>query len=248
MTDPPDNTTGCHDAARQRFSELTQLISGLAHEMKNPLSTIGLNLRLLGEDIARYGDDEHQRLARRVERVQGETERVRQILEDFLRFAGKVELEPIPADLVEVVSQLCDFFGPQAESNRVVLRSSLPDQAVIVRMDVKLIKQALLNLMINATQAMPSGGELLLRVSDCDGQVMIEVIDTGPGIPPDVLEKIFQPYWTDKEGGSGLGLPTARRIICEHGGSMRVDSEPGKGTRMFITLPKDGPPTGGQGQ
>lgn len=233
---PPD-TQPPGRSSRELFDELTQIVGGLAHEMKNPLSTISLNLKLLGEDLGRFHDAEHERLSRRLGRVQEETERVQQILNDFLRYAGKFELACQTVDLCDVVGQLRDFFAPQAEAARVVFRTALPDGPLPCSLDPNLIKQALLNLLINAVQAMSDGGELLLRLTARDNQAVIEVTDTGSGIAPDVLENIFRPYWSSKEGGSGLGLPTARRIAREHGGTLTVESEPGKGTRFVLTLP-----------
>jgi signal transduction histidine kinase len=224
-------------SSRELFDELTQIVGGLAHEMKNPLSTISLNLKLLGEDLGRFHDAEHERLSRRLARVQEEADRVQQILNDFLRYAGKFELAVQPVDLCDVVGQLRDFFAPQADAARVVFRTALPDGPLPCRVDPNLIKQALLNLLINAVQAMAEGGELLLRLIARDDQAVIEVTDTGPGIEPAALENIFRPYWSSKQGGSGLGLPTARRIAREHGGTLTVESEPGKGTRFVLTLP-----------
>jgi signal transduction histidine kinase len=110
--------------------------------------------------------------------------------------------------------------------------------------DVRLIKQAVLNLMLNATQAMAEGGELLLRLGTDTGRAVLEVIDTGPGILPDVRKRIFDAYYSSRPGGSGLGLPTTRKILHQHGGDIQVDSQPGKGTRFIVTLPlSQEPPT-----
>jgi signal transduction histidine kinase len=222
---------------KERFIELGHLVGGLAHEVKNPLSTINVNLKLLAEDLSRHGDEEHRRLAARVDRVRAESARIREILDDFLRFAGKCELAPIDADLRELVEELLDFFAPQAEAANVVLRSSLPDGPLPARVDVNLLKQALLNLMINAVQAMGDGGELLVRLTSQRGRAVMEVIDTGPGIPPEVLPRVFDAYYSTKPGGSGLGLPTTNRIVREHGGEIVVESEVGKGTRFVLKLP-----------
>jgi len=231
MTTPEPNSA---------LAELSQIVGGLAHEIKNPLSTINLNLKLLGEDLERYRDEEHLRLARRLHRVQDEAERLRQILDDFLHYAGRHELSLAQVDLRDIISDLQDFFLPQAEASGVVLRTNLGDNPILCQLDANLFKQALLNLMINATQAMSDGGgELLIRLGTQgeNTNAQIEVIDTGPGIAPENLQNIFRAYWSSKTGGSGLGLPTARRIVREHGGMMNVESEPGKGTRFIITLP-----------
>ncbi len=221
----------------EHFAELGRLAGGLAHELRNPLSTININVRLLTEDLARHDDDVHRRWLRRLRSVQNETDRLKGILDDFLRFAGKYELTLVSTDLVGLIGELVDFFAPQAEAGGIVLRTALPAEPVPCRVDAKLLKQGILNLMLNAVQAMQTGGELLVKLSADKANAAIEVIDTGSGIPPDDLPKIFQVYYSTKTGGSGLGLPTTRRIVREHGGGIRVESEPGKGTRFVISLP-----------
>jgi len=222
---------------REHFAELGELAAGLAHEIKNPLSTINVNLKLLSEDLQRSPDETHARWLRRLASVQEETARLKGILDDFLQFAGKVELTAAIVDLRALVGELTDFFAPQAEAAGVVLRTAVPESPVPARVDGKLLKQAVLNLMLNAVQAMNRGGELLMRLSGGRSQAVLEVIDTGPGIAPEKLPKVFQVYFSTKPGGSGLGLPTTRRIIREHGGDIRVESALGKGTRFVITLP-----------
>jgi len=232
---------------RDHLVELGKLAGGLAHEIKNPLSTINVNLKLLSEDLQRYQDEDHGRCLRRLRNVQAEADRLRAILDDFLRYAGRYEMALSVQDVRALVGELADFFAPQAQANHVVLRTALSDAPVYCRVDANLIKQALLNLLINATQAMTRagadqaapdrGGELLIRVQASRGQAVIEVIDTGPGISPEVVERIWEVYFSTKKGGSGLGLPTTRRIIREHEGTIRVESEIGRGTRFVITLP-----------
>ncbi|MCD6364317.1 MAG: two-component sensor histidine kinase [Planctomycetes bacterium] len=221
----------------EHLVELGQLAGGLAHEIKNPLSTINVNLQLLSEDIDRFRDDEHRRWLLRLRNVQDEVDRVKGILADFLRYAGKWELTLETVDLRHLMAELTDFFAPQAEAAGVVIRTTHPDSPVCCRVDPHLLKQALLNLMINAVSAIDSGGELILKLSADRNEAMIEVIDTGEGIDEDKLPKIFQVYYSTKKGGSGLGLPTTRRIIREHGGTIIVESEVGTGTRFTIRLP-----------
>lgn len=220
----------------ERLAELGTLTAGLAHEIKNPLSTIQLNLQLLQEDLPAEsigGSRVHSRLRT----VRQEASRLREILDDFLKYAGNLTLEREVADVNALVEELNDFFAPQAAASKVRLRfvsSGVPLQASL---DPKLIKQALLNLMLNATQAMSGGGELMLAVEPKDGHVAISVTDTGPGIAADDLKRIFEAYYTTKKGGTGLGLPMTRRIVEEHGGTVVVQSELGRGTRFEIRLP-----------
>jgi len=222
---------------RENLLELGQLAGGLAHEIKNPLSTISVNLKLLIEDIAQQPGEPHDRWLRRLRSVQDEASRVRDILEDFLRLTGRYELHRERVDLRRVLEELTDFFGPQAEAAGVVLRTGVPGEPVVCEVDVKLVKQGVLNLLINGVEAMEAGGELLLRLGRQRDSAVVEVIDTGSGMVPETLDRIFDVYYSTKTGGSGLGLPTTRRIVQENGGSLHVESEPGKGTRFVVKLP-----------
>jgi len=253
--------------AAERMAEIGAMTGGLAHEIKNPLSTIGMNAQLLIESIEELDipDADRNRLLSRMKGLGREVERLRGILTDFLEFAGKVHLEPHECDINTLVDQLIDFYTPEAERHGVKIRSEYWREPLMARIDDKLVKQALLNLMLNATQAMASTaaasqvsslerpptsgsmpaariGELILKTSrqkDEDGEPVahIDVIDTGPGIPEETLAKIFQPYFTTKSGGTGLGLPAARRLIEEHLGRLEVHSEPGRGTNFTVVLP-----------
>ena len=220
----------------ERLAELGTLTGGLAHEIKNPLSTIGLNLQLLREDLD-PDNPAYSRIISRLSTVQQETGRLREILDDFLRFAGRIEIERRPVELNRLLEELVDFLSPQAGLQRVQLRLKRAPHDVTAAADPKLIKQAVLNLMLNGLQAMPSGGEMILALSNGDGQAVIDVIDTGPGIPPETVDKIFQAYYSTKKGGTGLGLAMAKRIAHEHGGSIHVRSEPGKGSDFALRLP-----------
>jgi len=220
----------------ERLAELGTLTGGLAHEIKNPLSTVQLNLQLLAEDLS-PDNPAHPRIINRLKTVQKETSRLRDILDDFLRYAGKIELDRHPTDLNELLEDLVDFFLPQAQQQKAKVRLKPSDSPLIAPIDAKLIKQAVLNLMLNALQAMPEGGELILSAAQQDGQAIIDIIDTGKGIPPEAVDKIFQAYYTSKKGGTGLGLAMTQRIIKEHGGTLTVKSEPGKGSDFTLRLP-----------
>lgn len=243
-------------ADAERLAELGTMTGGLAHEIKNPLSTLSLNAQLLAEDV---GDldlppDAKQRIIRRTESLRRESDRLKGILTDFLQFAGRIRLDPEPHDLNVLIDELVDFFLPQALAIGVQLRTTLARQPTIARVDSALFKQALLNLLINAAQAleaMPAKSDrtrdLMIRVEPApsispapDGSPAmhtVHVTDTGPGISPEHLSSIFQPYFTTRKGGTGLGLATTRRIIEEHQGSIEVHTEPGRGTDFLIRLP-----------
>lgn len=249
--------------AAERLAEIGAMTGGLAHEIKNPLSTIGLNAQLLAEGVGELpiSAEERGRLERRVAVLRREIDRLRGILTDFLQYAGTIRLDPRTSDLNAVVEELADFFLPQAEKHGVRLRSDLAPGPLKAPLDTPQLKQAILNLMLNAVQAMSQGPgdapatgagvadgaprELILKTArgispEHRPVVVLHVIDTGPGIPPDTLPRVFEPYFTTRSGGTGLGLPTARRIIEAHGGTIDANSEPGKGTDFIVTLPAEG--------
>lgn len=233
----------------QRLAEIGSMTGGLAHEIKNPLSTIGLNAQLLAEGLEdlEADDAERARLTRRVESLRRETDRLRGILEDFLEYAGELHLDRRPTDLNRAVEELVDFFAPQAGSHGVRIRAELKPGELIAPIDEPHLKQATLNLMLNATQAMDAAGstrtkELILRTSsgtDEEGApvVRLHVIDTGPGISAEARVSIFRPYFTTKSGGTGLGLPTCKRIVEAHQGTLDLHTDAAAGTEFTITLP-----------
>jgi signal transduction histidine kinase len=224
----------------ERLAELGTLTGGLAHEIKNPLSTVQLNLQLLREDLD-PAHPSHGRIVHRLDTVRREASRLRDILDDFLKYAGKLELVRQEVELNGLLQDLVDFFLPQAQSQRVQLRLRRSDEPIAAPIDPRLLKQAVLNLMINALQSITSsgrkGGELILSVSRDGPEALIEVIDTGKGIAPEDRERIFQAYYSTRRGGSGLGLAMTRRIIQEHGGRLEVRSELDKGSDFMIFLP-----------
>ncbi|RIK66529.1 MAG: two-component sensor histidine kinase [Planctomycetota bacterium] len=237
-----------HPQLAEQLAELAALTGGLAHEIRNPLSTLKVNLQLLDEDWRRVESPEAnasidpQEIARRsrkrIETLLKEAGRLEQILQDFLQYIGRRDHSPAPHDLNAVVGELADFYRPQAQAGAIEMRVEPAPGPVMAMVDVNGIKQTLLNLLINGQQAMPDGGALTLRVcAEPGGTARIDVIDTGPGIPPDQREQVFQAYYSTKKGGTGLGLATARRIVREHGGEIRLTSSPGKGACFSILLP-----------
>ncbi|MGA2496839.1 MAG: ATP-binding protein [Tepidisphaeraceae bacterium] len=221
----------------ERMAELGTLTGGLAHEIKNPLSTLHLNLQLAREDLPRLGPSTI-RLSNRLELCEREASRLRDILDDFMRYAGKIELDRKPISLNALCEELVDFFYPQAQLQRVQLRLRKYEPDITVPADERQIKQAVLNLMLNGMQAMPDGGDMILAVSARPREAMIDVIDTGTGIPAEAAARIFDAYYSTRKGGTGLGLAMTRRIIEAHGGSVTVTSEPGKGSDFTIRLPR----------
>ena len=223
-----------------RIMEMTELAGGLAHELRNPLSTLLLNLKLLDEDL-REGLDEESDVLRRgrmkIQVARGEAERLQRLLDEFLMLAGPVGLKLEAVDVNSVVGRLADFYRPEAQRNRITLRVDVPREPVWCSLDVQIFQQAILNLLVNAQQAMPDGGETILRVRREADAVTFEVIDTGEGMDDVILAKALAPFYSTKPRGSGLGLPTTNRIICAHGGRLSIESTPGVGSRFRIRLP-----------
>lgn len=238
--------------AQKSLAESGRLLGHLAHEIRNPLSTVHINLQLLREQLERLGKelpritdrglrDElsqfRQRQMRKIETVSHEAERLSDTLNEFLHYAGKMELHPVRVDVHQLLDELLDFFEPEAMRNHVQVRRDLSQEPAWCLIDERLFKQALLNLMINAVQAMTEGGELLVKSRAKEDMVRIDVIDTGPGIDAEKQKAIFEAYYTTRTGGTGLGLPICRRIIEEHDGRIDVHSELGKGSDFVIELP-----------
>ncbi len=220
-----------------QYAELAELAGGFIHEIKNHLSTLSLNLQLLAEDFENPETQRERRAFTRVQRLQGECQRLVDVSNDFLRFARLQELEKRPCPLDEVVQTMLDFFSPTARQAKIAINSYVPSDMPLVRLDPEQFQQALLNLLLNAEQAMPEGGEITLQAAAEPEHVRLEIIDTGPGMPPEVMAKVFKPFYTTKPGGNGLGLPITRKIIEAHGGTLDIQSEAGRGTKFTIHLP-----------
>jgi len=218
-------------------TELAELAGGFIHELKNHLSTLGLNLQLLAGDFEAAETQRERRARDRVQRLQSECGRLVDIANDFLRFARLKELSFEPVALATVIEDMVDFFNPTARAANITFELYLPADLPAVSLDVDQFKQVLLNLMLNAEQAMPAGGEVTIQATRDDGQVRLDLIDTGPGMPADVAAKIFKPFFSTKPGGTGLGLPISRKIVEAHGGRLEVQSEPGRGTKFSVWLP-----------
>src|SRR5262249_33573302 len=252
----------------QQYAELAELAGGFIHEIKNHLSTLGLNLQLLAEDFQEPQSQRERRALERIQRLQGECQRLVDVSNDFLRFARVKDLERGPTDLRGVGEELVDFSTPMARADNIDIKCYFPADLPPVALDRDLFKQALLNLLLNAQQAMPGGGELTIQAEvvpappepssevrgqgaevsqDGDGAsltsdlcpltsgfVELSLIDTGKGMPPEVLARAFRPFYSTRAGGTGLGLATTRKIVEAHGGTIDVQSEVGHGTKFTI--------------
>ena len=241
--------SGSKNEHLKQLENLSKLTGELAHEIKNPLSTIKINLKLVSEELedsnsAKFGEKsanrDNQRLTRALRKIaviQKETDRLEQILDGFLRYVNRTELQLATVDINELVSDMVDFYSPQALSHSITTRQGLYAEPLVCKVDADMLKQVILNLFINAQQAMSDGGELMIRTNRQKEDAVIQISDTGSGISPDKLPNIFDIYYSSRPQGSGLGLPTTKKIVEAHNGTITVDSVPGKGTLFTIKLP-----------
>ena len=222
---------------RREYERLAQLAGGLAHELRNPLSTICLNLEILKEELADARTPRERRMEQRVRVIRAECEQLEQLLTHFLQFSRGLELSLEPLDLSEVVREFIPFQLPQALAQGVEISPHLASGLPLVMLDRAQFRRVLLNLTLNALQAMPAGGILEFQTFQEHEHVVLVVIDSGQGIAEKNRERIFDLFFSTKPGGSGLGLPTVRKISEAHGGRIECESEPNRGTRFRIKLP-----------
>ena len=220
-----------------QYTEIARLAGALAHEIKNPLSTIRLNLQLLAEDIEDEPSPHQHRSLRRVTTMQKECQRLQGLLDDFLNFAKVRKLTLRPASVNAELDDLLDFFVPEAQQAGVEVVRYLDPELPTVLLDRESFRGAVLNLLLNAKQAMPTGGQLTVATTTEGAWVLVHLIDTGTGMDDRTAARMFETFFSTKPGGSGLGLPTTSKIIEAHGGAIRVETEVDRGTHFTITLP-----------
>jgi signal transduction histidine kinase len=216
-----------------RLAAISRISSGVAHEVKNPLNAILLHVEVARAKLAR-GDTE---VEPQMEIISREILRLDRVVKTFLDFSRPVELNLSTVPLGEFMNEIAELARPQAGASGIRVIAGPEAEGVEVRVDRDLLKQAVLNVVVNAMQAMPEGGELRLEASAIEDTAEIRIGDTGAGIPVELREKIFRLYFTTKKEGSGIGLAMTFRIVQLHDGTIDFTSEPGKGTTFFIRLP-----------
>lgn len=219
--------------------DVAALAGSLVHEVKNPLSTLNINAQLLLEEWHEPDTPREKRMVKRLGVMIAEIERIEKIINSFLRFTEPKVLESAPGDVNTMLMNLLESNAEGLDRKGIRVHFHPGDELGTVDFDDNLLRQCFLNLLRNAEQAMPDGGELIIRTQDSEAgdEVIVEVIDTGGGIPEDRLAKVFRPYFSSKPDGTGLGLPTTLRIIRGHGGHISVESEEGLGCRFMVSLP-----------
>jgi signal transduction histidine kinase len=216
-----------------RLTAISRITSGVAHEVKNPLNAILMHVELVRMKLAREDTD----VAPQMEIISREILRLDRVVKTFLDFTRPVELHAVEVPLDAFVREIVDLAAPQAEAAGIQVSVGRDTDAANIRVDIDLMKQAILNVVVNAIQAMPQGGELRIECAVRDEEAEIRISDTGAGIPPELRDKIFRLYYTTKPEGSGIGLAMTFRIVQLHDGGIDFTSEPGQGTTFVLRLP-----------
>jgi len=216
-----------------RLAAINRVSGGVAHEVKNPLNAILLHVEVARSKLERGDND----VAPQMEIISREILRLDRVVKTFLDFNRPVELNLANVPLQDLVNEIVELAKPQAEAGRIQVRVDQQADGVEVRVDRDLLKQAVLNVVVNAMQAMADGGELVFESFSTEDTAGIRISDTGPGIPEELRDKIFRLYFTTREEGSGIGLAMTFRIVQLHDGTIDFTSEPGKGTTFTIRLP-----------
>ena len=222
----------------ERLAAIGRIAAQITHEIRNPLSAIGLNAEELGEQLRAQNETPATKAAITAsDAIVREVDRLATITEEYLRYARLPRPQPLRGDLSESVRDLLDFVAPELTAAGVTLTASLAPELPALPFDPGQIRQLLLNLIRNAREAMPGGGALSVSTRRAGESLLVEIKDAGPGIPPERLQRIFDPFFATKERGTGLGLALAQEIAQEHGGELTCVSAPGAGTAFTLRLP-----------
>jgi len=228
-------------AANEKQLLLARLLARLAHEIRNPLSSLAIHVQLLEEDVAQAGTPLQAQTAGRFGVIRGELHRLENLMRQFLSLAAPsaVNLEPVVVS--EVIRYVVELLRPEAEARGIALALDLPDALPLLTADPAQLKQALVNLVINALQAVERGGRIVIgvRPNPAAGALDLQVSDNGPGVPKDRMAAIFEPFFTTKSEGSGLGLWIVQQIASAHGGAVTVAAPDGGGAVFTLRLPLD---------
>ncbi|MFQ5793073.1 MAG: nitrogen regulation protein NR(II), partial [Acidobacteriota bacterium] len=226
-----------HLRRADRLSALGELSAGLAHEIKNPLASMKGSLEILASDFS-PGHAKREFL----EILEKEVDRLNEVLTGFLQFARTPRPDRQPCNLREVIDSIRSLCSREAGRHGVRIEVSYQNEPPELHADAGQLQQALLNIVLNGIQAMPSGGRLSIHVSRRNGTAEIRIHDDGPGVAPQERSRIFDPFFTSKDGGTGLGLPIAHKLIEGHRGQIRLLEGEGPGSTFVVSLPIEGFP------
>ena len=221
----------------ERLASLGKMVAAVSHEIKNPLGIVKSTAEVLGKRISKVAPG-NEHLA---QIIVDETARLDGIVREFLDFARPRDPRLEPVSLNTLVERVAQFMAPELEARSVTFRKELDGNLPVIPLDKEQIYQVLLNMFINAIQAMPEGGALTVTTRQgFAGEVELEVRDSGVGMSPEKMEQIFTPFYTDKNRGTGLGLAIARNIVDKHQGRIAVVSKEGQGSRFTLIFPRLG--------
>ncbi len=225
--------------AALRRAEVALLAQGLAHEIRNPLNAMSMNLQMLEEEIQALpgvGAGDHLEL---LASTKSEIQRLDRLVNNFLAYARPRQPRFEQRDLNEVLNEVGRFLQVDFQQSQVQLSLDLEPLLPTVEIDDTLFKQALMNLLMNARQVLKAGGRVTLRSrASPSGEILVEVQDDGPGVPVEARERIFEVFYSNRGGGTGLGLPIARQIVERHGGQIQLENVEGQGATFRIRLPR----------
>ncbi len=222
---------------RARYEDLAELAGSLAHEIKNPLSVIHMNIDLLSEDLEEIKTPISRRSLARVEIVRGQCERMEALLRDFLRYTRLRDIDLVSGNLNDQLEVVLRAYQAQADASGIDIEKYLDPDLPVIALHSDSLQAALMNLVKNALESMENGGQLVVRTYTTPKSVALDLIDTGTGVDGNTILHMFEPFYSTKEDGSGLGLPTAQKIIEAHGGRISVQSDVGRGTKFVLEFP-----------
>jgi PAS domain S-box-containing protein len=221
----------------ENLAALTTLAAGVAHEIKNPLASIGIHLQLIKREVEGKKKIDTKPIIKCHAVLTEEVDRLNRIVVDFLFAVRPMDTRLKINDLNRVIRDLLDFLKFELDQSRIGVELNLSRYIPEIELDEKYMKQALLNIIKNAISAMPDGGQLIIETLQQDDELQLKVTDTGTGIPDDIIGKIFEPYFTTKDFGSGLGLTLVYKIVKEHKGDIAIKTKEGEGTTFTLSFP-----------
>jgi two-component system sensor histidine kinase HydH len=224
-------------AVEEKRDLLERLLARLAHEIRNPLSSLDDHVQLLEEDLTALAPDMRNQLNPRLGIIRGELHRLESIVSQFLRLAGPSTLDLESVEAAKVVHHVCELLRPEAAARHIEIAANVQDALPQIQADSVRLTQALVNLVINAIQAVEQNGRIEVTARLSEDALEIAVLDTGPGIPSEKLASIFDPFFTTKTEGHGLGLWIAQQIVTAHGGRLVPQNRPEGGAALRILLP-----------